>query len=144
MGIGIPRPLGPKKSQLSLGSQGYLYQPARSERYVLDDANDVMGAVLRISLVQEHSWVWHLEFTKLTLVLAAIEGSQQTSPKRFERQTALHPGVQTLDTYQRQLCSRLRRAPRCGLGANGPNVDLPNYPVTFFSVDLIRSAPGKW
>ena len=55
MGIGIPRPLGQTKSQLSLGSQGYLYQPARSERYVLDEANDVMCAVLRISLVQEQS-----------------------------------------------------------------------------------------
>ena len=55
MGIGIPRPRGPNKVQLSLGSQGYLYQPASSERYVLDDANDVMCAVLRMSLVQEQS-----------------------------------------------------------------------------------------
>ena len=35
------------------GFTGYLYQPAQSKRYVFDDANDVMCAVLRISLVQE-------------------------------------------------------------------------------------------
>jgi hypothetical protein len=48
MGIDIRRPLGQKKSQLSLVSQGYLYQPARSERYFLADVNYVMCELWRI------------------------------------------------------------------------------------------------
>lgn len=76
MGIGIPRPLGPKKSQLSLGSQGYLYQPARSERYFLDDVRGI------------------LEFSDLTLVLAAVDGPQQNRFGLFRFGHLINPVVQ--------------------------------------------------
>jgi hypothetical protein len=105
-------PTGIKEISTLTGFTGLFISARRSERYVLDDVNDVMCAVLRISLVQEQSWVLASGIYELdTCPRRSRRLLSKSPPKRFARRTALHPGVQTLDTYQRQLCSRLRRAP---------------------------------